>query len=86
MFGIGKFFSKIQGAYAKEILVRKEIQSALKKVAGINVKIEDISFKDSVVELKGISSTAKSVLYTKKSAVLKELESIKHIRAVTDFR
>jgi SH3-like domain-containing protein len=86
MFSIAKFFERIQGVQAKEVFVRVEIQKVIKLITSIEVPLESISFKSSVVEIKNVPQAFKSVLYIKKGALLKAINEVQQIRVVTDIR
>jgi hypothetical protein len=86
MFSIAKFFERIQSVQAKEVFVRSEIQKAIKSVTSIEVPLESISFKSSVVELKNVPQAFKSVLYIKKGALIKAVNEAQQIKNITDIR
>ena len=73
MKSIGEFFSNIQNRHAQEMFLRTVVQQVLKRVANVDSNIKDISFKAGAVILKKISPTAKSQLFLKKQAILREI-------------
>jgi hypothetical protein len=86
MFSIAKFFERIQNAQAKEVFLLKAIQDALKKHVGIDIPIENISCKSDSVSLKNVNSAAKSAIFIKKAAILKEINEVQQMRVVKDIR
>ena len=86
MFGIGKFFERIQNSYTKEIFVRSTIIDALKKIVNIDVSIKDISIKGDTLSISGISQSARSVIYIKKESIMKEINGIQKIKQINNIR
>ncbi len=86
MFGISEFFKKIQGSYAKEILIRTAIKDAILRHTGALVPIAAVTFKGGTVFLNGISQSLKSAIYIKKQAILEEIAEKQNIRIVHDIR
>jgi len=86
MFGIGDFFKRIQGGFAKELFLRKAIADAVKKCANIDVAVEDMSVKDGIVNLNKISQAARSVIFIKKQAILAEINGQQAGVLVKDIR
>lgn len=86
MFSIGDFFKRIQSVQSKEIYIRSVVQDVIKKHVGVEIPINDISFKSDVVNLKNISSAAKSALFIKRNAVIKEINEVQQVREVKDVR
>lgn len=85
MQGIGEFFKKIQNARAGEIMARTAVKDAIKRHAGADVPIEQISFKAGVATLMNVSQAARSAIFVKKPAILSELAE-SHSRRITDIR
>jgi hypothetical protein len=86
MLNIGEFFKRIKGSFAKEIFVRNAIKEAVKKYTGADIQIEDISFKGSTVMLKNVNQSARSTIFIKKHAIIKEVNTAQNIRIVSDVR
>ena len=86
MFGIGEFFNRIKGSFAKEIALREAIRQVIQKNIGIDVPITAITVKNGIVSLAGVSQAAKSAIYIKKQAILKEFQTVQNVRAITDIR
>jgi hypothetical protein len=86
MYGIHEFFKKIQNSFSKEILVRQAIGQAIKKHIGEDVPVENISIKNGVVQLKNVSQSAKSSIFIKKQAILREIATIQSLKAINDIR
>ena len=82
MLGIHKFFEKINGAFGKEIVLRSAISNSVKKIIGADVKIEDITVKNEIAELKNVSQTVKSVIFTKMPKVLEEINNSQNIKKI----
>jgi len=77
MFNISKFFSRINSSFGKEIILRTAICSAIKKHTGIDIQIGDLTIKSGIVNVNGVSQSARSAIFIKKQAILKELEGLK---------
>lgn len=86
MKGIAELFARIKNVQAKEVFMRTAVQQALKKAANIDCVVDDISFKGAVVQIKNMSQTAKSQLFMKKGAVLKEIALQSPGRAISDIK
>ena len=86
MFGIGDFFKRFQGVFAKEILVRNAIKEAILRHTGADIPITSIAFKSGAVILSNVSQSLKSAIYIKKSAIIKDIAEKQNIRYVNDIR
>lgn len=86
MLGIGEFFKKIQGSFAKEIFARTIVKEAIKKHTGADVPIEDISIKSATISLGSVNQATRSAVYIKKTAILKELTLQDELRFIKDIR
>jgi len=86
MFGIGQFFKRIQGVYAKEVVARMAVAEAISKHAGVSIPVESISFKGSTATLAGISQSARSAIYIKKQAILAAIATAGAPFTVKDIR
>ena len=86
MFGIGEFFKRVQGTYSKEILLRTNIVSAIKKLTGAEIGLDNIILKSGVVTLNGVSQALKSTVYIKKQAILKEINERQVGTVIKDMR
>lgn len=86
MFGIGQFFSKIQNSFAKEVLIRTVMKDAIKKYVGLEIPIENISVKSGTITLDNVSQSARSAIFIKKQAIIKEIMAAQNIKNITDIR
>jgi len=86
MFSIGQFFERIRSKYAQEIFIRTVIKESLKKIANIDVAVEDISLSGSSVSIKKLNQSARSVMYIKKQSMLEAINSAQSISNITDIR
>jgi hypothetical protein len=86
MQGISEFFKRIQGNYAREIMVRQAVREAVLKHTGADLPIASIIFKSTTVMLKNISHSARSAIYVKKPAILKDISEKQNIRIIKDIR
>ncbi len=86
MFNISKFFNRVNSSFGKEIVLRTAICSAIKKHTGIEVGMGDLTIKSGIVNVKGISQGARSVLFIKKQQILKEVQGAQLSKAITDIR
>ena len=86
MLSISEFFKRFGGIQAREIAFRTAVQGAIKELLNIEIPIESISFKSGVVSLKNISSSARSVLFTKKTSVIERANKLQSIHIVMDIR
>jgi hypothetical protein len=86
MFGIGHLFKKIQSSYAKELFLRMAVADSLRNLVGIEVGVENIKFKDSLVTLTNINQADRSTIYIKKEALLKEINKLQTVKKVLDIR
>lgn len=86
MFGIGKFFNNIQNSFGREVVLRTVIKEAVKKIASIDIDITDIECKTPVIKLKKLDSAALSIIFIKKAAILKEINSRQTQRTFNDLR
>ena len=85
MLGIGEFFKKIRNAQTREILIRSDIQKAIHGATGVDIPIESILIKIREISLKGISSDIKSVIYIKKTTLLKQINLIPGLERIIDI-
>ena len=86
MLSISQFFKRIQNKHSKELFVRSVIQAAIKKYAGVEVLLEDITFGSSGVVLKNVSGAARSQVFIKKQAIIAEINAGQDIRHIGDVR
>ena len=85
MLKIGEFFKRIQGAFAKEVAFRMEVQRIVKEFTSLQVPIEAISMKSASIRLKNISQSARSEIYIKKKSILDSLNKAQDIYRVEDI-
>lgn len=86
MKSIGEFFSNIQNRHAQEVFLRTIIQQVLKKIADVDVGVSDVSLKSGTVTIKRISPTAKSFIFLKKQAILREIAIQVPGKRITDLK
>ena len=86
MLSISQFFNRIRGRHATELFVRSAIQEAIRKHTSIPVPVEAISFASTSVVLKNINQTAKSVIFIKKVAIIREINTSQTVRTITDIK
>ena len=84
MFGLSQFFSNIQKTFAKEFFVRNAIRDSIKNQTKIELKIEDISINDGVINIKRQSPAILSAIFIKKPKIIQSL--IDQGLSVTDIR
>ena len=73
MKNISEFFARIQGKFGTEIRLRLAVQEIIERYTKIKLPLDAISFSIKTVNIKGLNQGAKSFLFTKKTAILKEL-------------
>ena len=86
MYGIGGFFKKIQNSFSGEIILRNIIKDAVCKHCGIELSIDNVSYKNGVINLKHLNQSAKSAVFIKKVSILKELKEKVSGKTITDIR
>jgi hypothetical protein len=86
MIGLGEFFKKVQNSFSKELLLRATIKNVISKYTGIDLKIEDISYKAGLITLKNISQAARSVVFIKKRVILEEIYNQKIGQEISDIK
>ncbi len=74
MFGLSGFFNNIQNSFTKEVVLRTTIKDSIKKFTNIDIKIENIVYKNELVNLKKVNSAELSVIYIKKQKILEDLK------------
>jgi len=80
MFGISGFFKNIQNTFTKEVVLRTTIKNIIKKHTEIDIPIENITYRNSIINLKNINSSALSVIFIKKTKILEDLPKFQDIR------
>ena len=73
MKSISEFFSRILGKQGEEMRLRLAFQEIIEKYAKTKVPFDAISFSIKTVSIKGLSQGAKSAIFIKKPAMLKEI-------------
>lgn len=82
MKGIGQFFDKFNSGALKEIRKREWICEIIKEYTQQEIKIEDITFLNKIIKIKG-SSGLKSQILIKKNSILEKISSkISHIEDI----
>lgn len=85
-FNISKFLERIKGSRSKGIIQVMVVHDSIMKIMGIDIPIEKIIIKSSVVTLKGTSQSTKSAIYIKKQSLLNEINSGQEIPIIRDIR
>jgi len=62
------------------------VKDAVGKASGADVPLEAISFKPRAIVLSGLSQSAKSAVFIKKTSILRELEARSIGRPISDIR
>ncbi len=62
------------------------VADSLRNLVGIEVGVENIKFKDSLVTLTNINQADRSTIYIKKEALLKEINKLQTVKKVLDIR
>ena len=83
---ISEFLARFRNIQARESLIRLAIQQALKSRLVLEVPLESISCKGATITLKGVDQTARSAIFIKKEAILKEINGLQSIRIIKDIR
>lgn len=86
MIGLGDFFKRVQNSFSKEIFLRTAIIDSIKLLTGIEISVDGITIKGNVVVLKNLNQTAKSAIFIKKQAIIREIESKQNIKKIVDIR
>lgn len=86
MKSIGEFFARIRGKQAQELRLRFAVREIVKRYAGIEILPSSISFSMKAVSIKGLSQAAKSALFVKQSAIIKEIQEKVPERPVDSIR
>jgi len=86
MKSIGEFFVKIRGKHAEEIFLRTIVQKSVKELSGADVPLEAIGFKPKTLILRGLSQSAKSAVFVKRTAIIKDLGSRQNARPIQEIR
>lgn len=84
MFGISGFFKNIQNSFAKEVLLRSKIKEIIKKHTNIDIEIENLTCKNSLISIKKANPTILSVIFIKKIKILEDLNTFGY--KITDIR
>lgn len=80
---IGQFLGKFNSVALKEIRKREVICEIIKNIIKQDIKIEDISFSNKTIKIKG-SAIFKNQILIKKDALLKEIG--KKLSNITDIQ
>ena len=73
MFNISQLLNRIRSIQSKGMVGIILVHDSILKNVGIDIPLGDISIKSSVVSIKNISQSAKSAIYIKKQAILKDI-------------
>lgn len=83
MKGISQFFDKFNTGALKEIRKRELICEIIKNTTGQEIRVEDISFSNKIIKIKG-SSGLKNQILIKKNSILQEIS--KKVANITDIQ
>ena len=86
MQSISDFFKRIGGVHAREIAAREAFKRALLDVVGIDVEIYSISFRSGSIQLKSLSHTAKTAIFTKKAVIIEKANTLQSIWKIQDIK
>jgi hypothetical protein len=86
MFNISHFLEKIRGIQAKSAFERIIVHNVILKNIGIDIPIENVSIKSTVITLKNISQSAKSAIYIKKLLLLEDINKNQNNIIAKDIR
>ena len=86
MFNIKDFFKRVQNTQAGNFLLQSIVSDAVKKVASVEVLPINITISSSKVILGGISQAARSEIFIKKEAILREINTLQGSRKITEIR
>ena len=86
MKSIGEFFARIRGKQMDEMRLRLCIQEIIEKYTKVKLSFDDISFSIKSVSVKGLGQAAKSAVFVKKTAILKEIGDKVPSRQIDDIK
>ena len=86
MFGIGEYFKNIRSSFTKQLFVRSVVSKIIYKYLNTEISPDKMSIKGGIVTIRGISQAAKSVIFTKKTTLISEINSNQAIIKVLDIR
>lgn len=82
MFNISQFLERFKHLETNETGMRSAISDAIHQIVGVNVPLEAISYKNSVISLK-IDGALKSELYIKKQKMFDTLKkTLPHLKDI----
>ena len=73
MFNISQFLERLKKISGSSINIRIEISKVISKQLGLEIPIESIEIKLPKIYIKNISQAARSEIFIKKEAILKEI-------------
>lgn len=85
-FNISQLLNKIRSIQAKGALQRKIVHDSILKNIRLDIPIENISIKSTIITLKNISQSAKSEIYIKKQVILEDINKDQKIVVARDIR
>jgi len=86
MRSIGEFFKRIKNTQASGFFLQSAIGEIVKKITNVNIPPESIKISSSKVILNGISQTARSEIFIKREAILKEINNVAGKVKITEIR
>jgi len=86
MKNIGEFFKRIGGVQAKELAGREAIRLAIKEFTHIDVSVASITIKSNTANIKGISQSARSVIFIHKKQIIDFASRLNSALYISDIR
>lgn len=86
MKSISEFFKRIGGVQAKEMAGRHAIHLAIKEFTNIEIPLTSISIKSNTVNMKGISQSARSVIFIHKKQIIDFASALDKTLHISDIR
>ncbi len=86
MLSIGQFFKKIKNKHSREVFVRTVVGEVIQKHTQAHIPTESIVFSSDTIILQHISSAARSHIFIKKQAILKEIAERQDIKVISDIK
>ncbi len=86
MKSINEFFKRIGGVQAKEVAKRDVIRLAIKEFTNVDLSISNITIKSNIANLKGVSQSARSVIYIHKKQIIDFALKLQPTLYISDIR
>jgi hypothetical protein len=85
MLKIADLFKKIQNRQSKELFLRSVIKDTIYKHTQISVPVESIIIKSDTLSINDLSQTAKSQIFIKREAIIKDINMAQTIRTISNI-